>query len=101
MPRPFQFSLAALFWATGIIAVATAIILAVARERYIAKLACLVGLMVLPMVFFTGTMMYVELAKRRSGSRIRSLTWLFVFGVIYGLSLPWMLVWLLSYLLFS
>jgi hypothetical protein len=57
MPRPFQFNLAALFWATGIIAVATAVTLAVARGGIAATFAWLVGLMILPMLLVSGAMM--------------------------------------------
>ena len=98
MPRPFQFSLAAIFWATGIIAVATAVTLAVARGGIAATFAWLVGLMILPMLLVSGAMMWEDFANTKARPKRHFLKWLLVFGVIFGLSLPWILVWLLWYL---
>jgi uncharacterized iron-regulated membrane protein len=98
MPRPFQFRLATLFWATAIIAVATAVTLAIARGGIAATFAWLVGLMILPMLLISGVMMWEDLANTKARNQRHFLKWLLVFAVIFGLSLPWAVAWLILYL---
>jgi hypothetical protein len=98
MPRPFQFSLAALFWATGIIAVATAVTLAIARGGIAATFAWLMGLMILPTLLISGAMIWEDFANTKARPERHFLQWLLVFSVIFGLSLPWILACLLLYL---
>jgi len=61
----------------------------------------MVGLMVFPMVLLTSVLIYSDLSRQKALPRRSILTPLLIVGVIYGLSLPWLVIYLLAILMGS
>ena len=53
------------------------------------------------MAFFTGALIVIDLAKSVGASNRRTLVPVLILGAIYGLSLPWLLLRMLMYLIAS
>jgi hypothetical protein len=101
MPTRFQFSLRALFAITALVGLAVSCLLAVIHQPLIGRFACAIGVMIVLMALVTGALIVSDLSKSAERLNHRKLIPVLVLGAIYGLSLPWLLLRMLIYLIGS
>jgi hypothetical protein len=95
MAMRIRFSLRTLFIVTIVIGAAIPIALAIVNDLWARRIICMVGLLVAPMVLFIGTLMVFDILASHDPRERRLLKRLLLFDILYGMTLPWLVIWLL------